>query len=244
MPASGPGNGPAGGTDLEIFENNFLEVMQFVFNHTTFDPKNEMDQRVLAAYKPLGVEPAKAYDPAQVAKLDGKRIREAAQRTQQEWLGSLTDQSLFDELRPRIFKPNNQTDLEAVHAVSIIGPIGIAQEEAVYPQVATTDGKQMNAMHDYVVRITKDELPQINRVPPPGGARRHGCGPVIATAPCLALLLTCGSLFFTANRPRRPPKIRVCRKGAGSTRAWCDTILSRWSIYICRVLDVNSSACD
>ena len=65
--------------------------MQFVFNHTTFDPSNPMGQAVLA--------------------------------------------------------------------VSVIGPVSIPQEEAAYPQVATTDGKQINAMHDYVLRMTKDELP-------------------------------------------------------------------------------------
>jgi hypothetical protein len=44
-------------------------------------------------------------------------------------------------------------------AVSIIGPIGIPQEEAVYPQVATADKKQMNAMHYYVICMSKSELP-------------------------------------------------------------------------------------
>ena len=53
-----------------------------------------------------------------------------------------------------------QTDLESVLAVSILGPIGIPQEEAVYPQVVTADGKQMNAMHDYVIRMMQGcELP-------------------------------------------------------------------------------------
>lgn len=150
---------PVGETDADIFENNLLEVMQFVFNHTTFDPDNEMNQQVLAAYRPLGVEPGKVYDPAQVAELDGQRVREVSRRVQQEWLGRLTDQTKFDELRPRIFQPKGQTDLEAVLAVSIIGPIGVPQEEAVYPQIATVDGEQMNAMHDYVIRMTEDELP-------------------------------------------------------------------------------------
>ena len=150
---------PVGETDADVFENNLLEVMQFVFNHTTFDPNNEMDEQVLAAFKPLGVGPGRVYDSAQVAQLDGQRVREAAQRIQQEWLGSLSDQIKFDELRPRIFQPKGQTDLEAVLAVSIIGPIGVPQEEAVYPQVATADGGQMNAMHDYVIRMTEDELP-------------------------------------------------------------------------------------
>ena len=44
-------------------------------------------------------------------------------------------------------------------AVSVIGPIGLPQEEAVYPQVATTDGERMNASIDYVIRMSKDELP-------------------------------------------------------------------------------------
>jgi hypothetical protein len=150
---------PVGETDADIFGNNLLEVMQFVFNHTTFDPDNEMDQAVLAVYKPLGIEPGKAYDPANVAKIDGAKIREAAERVQREWLASLADQELFDKLGPRNFQPKGRTDLESVLAVSIIGPIGIPQEEAVYPQVATADGEQMNARHDYVIRMTKDELP-------------------------------------------------------------------------------------
>ena len=37
---------PAYNTDEGIFENNFLEVMQFVVNHTTFDPNDEIDVKV------------------------------------------------------------------------------------------------------------------------------------------------------------------------------------------------------
>jgi hypothetical protein len=48
-----------GKTDVDVYENNLLDVMQFVFNHTTFDPDNELDQKLLATYKPLGVEPGK-----------------------------------------------------------------------------------------------------------------------------------------------------------------------------------------
>lgn len=56
-----------GKTDADLFATNLLDVMQFVFNHLTFDPKNGMDQAVLAAYKPLGVEPGKVFDAAKVA---------------------------------------------------------------------------------------------------------------------------------------------------------------------------------
>jgi hypothetical protein len=158
-PLDDPEFPPVGETDADVFGNNLLEVMQFVFNHTTFDPENPMDRGVLAAYGPLGVVPGQVYDPSRVAKIDGQRFRETAQRIQREWLGSLSDPQKSEQLRPRIFQPKAQTDLEAVLAVSIIGPIGIPQEEAVYPQVATSDGEQMNALHDYVVRMSADELP-------------------------------------------------------------------------------------
>ncbi len=150
-------NFPAvGETDLDIFENNLLEVMQFVFNHTTFDDANQLDRAVLKAYEPLGVEPGNAVDPALNSTLDGKRVRLAAQQVQQDWLGRL---NALDDLRPLIFQPKGKTTLEALVAVSVIGPIGIPQQEAVYPQVVTADGKPMNAMHDYVIRMSKDELP-------------------------------------------------------------------------------------
>lgn len=48
---------PVGATDADVFGGNLLEVMQFVFNHTTFDPNNPEDQAVLAAYAALGVIP-------------------------------------------------------------------------------------------------------------------------------------------------------------------------------------------
>ena len=35
----------------------------------------------------------------------------------------------------------------------------IVADQALYPGIATTDGKPMNAQHDYVIRMTKDELP-------------------------------------------------------------------------------------
>ncbi|MHA1180341.1 MAG: DUF1214 domain-containing protein, partial [Alphaproteobacteria bacterium] len=103
-----------------------------------------------------GIEPGKPYDETQAAQIGGTRFREAAEQIQRKWLSSMT---ALDDLRPRIFQPKGETDLEAVVAVSVIGPIGLPQEEAVYPQVATTDGEPMNAMHDYVIRMTKDELP-------------------------------------------------------------------------------------
>ena len=150
---------PVGRTDADVFGGNLLEVMQFVFNHTTFDPADAMDAAVLAAYKPLGVEPGRTYDAARVAQIDGQRFRAAAGRVQREWLDRMGDEQREAAMRPLQFQPKGRTALETVLAVSIIGPIGVPQEEAVYPSVVTADGTPMNALHDYVIRMTKNELP-------------------------------------------------------------------------------------
>jgi hypothetical protein len=42
---------------------------------------------------------------------------------------------------------------------SAVGPLGQPADQAMYPGIATTNGKPMNAQHDYVIRMTKDQLP-------------------------------------------------------------------------------------
>jgi hypothetical protein len=148
-----------GETDADVFGNNLLEVMQFVFNHTTFDPNDEIDQGVLAAYAPLGVEPGKAYDPSAAVKIDGDAFRRVSQEVQARNLALLTDPTMVAALGPRILRAKGDTDLDALVAASVIGPIGLPLEEAFYPSVGTADGVPMNAMHDYVIRMSKDELP-------------------------------------------------------------------------------------
>ena len=146
-----------GKTDFDIFENNLLEVMQFVFNHISFDPKDEMDQKVLEAYRPLGVEPGKEYNPE--VKIDGKRFRSAAEEIQKEYLAKLNDPSLTQAMSPKMFKTKGLTDLETLITVSVIGPIGLPMEEAMYPNVTSVDGESMNAKNDYTIKMTKEELP-------------------------------------------------------------------------------------
>ena len=158
-PLEDEGFPPVGATDFDVFQNNLLEVMQFVFNHTTFDPEDAMDQAVLAAYKPLGIEPGKVYDAGQVASIDGARFRETAQGIQRWVLEGMADQQQQEELGPFVFQPKGRTNLETVLRLSIIGPIGLPREEAIYPAVGTADGEPMNALHDYVVRMTRDALP-------------------------------------------------------------------------------------
>jgi hypothetical protein len=159
LPCDPPAAPPFGATDLDVFETNLLEVMQFVFNHTTFHPEHPDDQALLAAYEPLGVAPGHAFDPERVIAVDGARMRAKAREIQQFWLGRTGDLEAMEAIRPRIFQPKGETDLEAVVAVSVIGPIGIPQDEAVYPQIVTADGVPMNAMYDYVIRMGPDEMP-------------------------------------------------------------------------------------
>jgi hypothetical protein len=147
-----------GKTDLDVFENNLLEVMQFVFNHVSFDASDPEDLAVLAAYEPLGILPGGEYSSEGI-KIDGKKFREVAQKIQAEYLGKLTDPNLFAAIAPKMFKPKGVTDLETVVTVSIIGPIGLPMEEAMYPNITSADGEPLNALNDYVVKMTKDQLP-------------------------------------------------------------------------------------
>lgn len=149
---------PGYGNDQMVFNNNFLEVMQFVVNHTTFSSDNEMDQQVLAALKPLGIEPGKTYDRSKTANVDGSRIAKTA--------GSIAQKSLkiwnTPEGNPytdQMFLPKDKMTLEAMIIQSAVGPIGLPAHQAQYPGISTTDGKPMNAQHDYVIRMSKDELP-------------------------------------------------------------------------------------
>jgi len=153
-------NFPAvGKTDADIYGNNLLQVMQFVFNHVTFDADNPEDQAVLQAFKPLGVVPGQTYDADSVADIDGDRFRKVSREVQQHWLDRLTKSEFMAANQPVIFQPKGETTLDALVSTSIVGPIGIPQEEAVYPQVASADGKPINALHDYVVRIGPDDMP-------------------------------------------------------------------------------------
>ena len=148
-----------GATDADIFDNNLLEVMQFVFNHLSFYDGWEMDNEVLAAYKPLGIEPGKEYDPETAIKIDGKKFREIADKVKEEQLATMLDPEIAKKLGSKYFKPKGETDLTTIVALSVIGPIGLPMEEAMYPVVNTSDGSVMNANNDYVIKMSKDELP-------------------------------------------------------------------------------------
>ena len=148
-----------GKRDEDIFGNNLLEVMQFVFNHSTFDPKDKLDQAVLALYKPLGVVPGQEFDPAKVSKIDGKKFREVSEKVFAEEMARTSDKEFTKKELVGKFLPRGQMSLDLLVFQSVLGPIGMPATEAVYPGVLTTDGEPINAMNDYVVRMTADELP-------------------------------------------------------------------------------------
>jgi len=150
---------PFGQSDFDIFENNLLEVMQFVFNHTTFDPDDEIDQKLLAVYEPLGIAPGREYDPSRVAEIDGGRFRAVAERIAPQELAQATDPAFMAENITGLFQPKGRMSLERLLFQSILGPIGQPAAEAVYPSVTTTDGAPMKATHDYVIRMSPDAMP-------------------------------------------------------------------------------------
>ena len=151
-----------GETDADIFKNNLLEVMQFVFNHTTFDPDNQMDKAILAIYARLGVEPGNEFNPKNVVKIDGKKFRDISIEVRDEELAKFNKPEEMEGLLNTLFLPKGSAGLESLLLPSVVGPIGQPAKEALYPAVVTDDGVPMNALNDYVIRMTKEELPPAN----------------------------------------------------------------------------------
>jgi len=148
-----------GKSDIEVFANNLPEVIQFVFNHTTFDPDNAMDQALLEAYKPFGIEPGKTFDVTKVAELKGPRLRKAAKQVAKKALIDVTNPEFLAKTAHQVFMPKGQIDLEPQVVQSVTGPIGLPAYQARYLPVSTKDGKPMNAQHDYILKMSKEGLP-------------------------------------------------------------------------------------
>jgi len=153
---------PEFGSDFEIFEGRLLEVMQFVFNHTTFDADDELDSALLAAYAPLGVVPGRDFDPDAVARLDGERVRAVAERVAMEAIQTMQNPQFTAANLTRLFQPKGRMPLDLMLIQSVVGPIGLPASEAVYPPIVTADGKPMNAMSDYEIVMAAEGLPPAN----------------------------------------------------------------------------------
>jgi len=148
-----------GQTDFDVFENNLLEVMQFVFNHTTFDADDEIDRKALDAYEPLGVVPGREFDANKVAVIDGARFREVAEQVASKKLAGMGDPEFTASFINDLFQPKGEMASLPMLAQSIVGPIGVPRAEALYPPITSADGTPLNAMNDYVIRIAPDEMP-------------------------------------------------------------------------------------
>jgi len=148
-----------GKTDPDLYENNFLEVMQFVVNHTSFDPNNEIEKSFLAAMQTLGIEPGKTFDKSNVANIDGKRFRAITEQIREMEFARAMDPAVSAEIGQGMFKTRGDISLETLLLQSVVGPIGLPATEALYPPVTTRDGQAMNAQHDYLIRMSKEELP-------------------------------------------------------------------------------------
>jgi len=150
---------PVGKTDFDVFENDFLDAMQFVCDHTTFDAADPIDQGFLAALAPYGVAPGAAPDPAARAALDGKQLRAVAERVFAEEMAKTHDAAFIAANGLGLFQPKGKTTLERLLYQSVLGPIGLPAAEAIYPSILTSDGQPMNAQNDYVIRMAPDEMP-------------------------------------------------------------------------------------
>jgi hypothetical protein len=148
-----------GKSDADIFADNLFEVMQFIFNHTTFDPDNDMDRALLAAYRPFGIEPGKTFDGTKVAGLKGPRLRKVANQVAKQALVDTRNPEFLAKGAHMVFMPKGRIDLDTQVAQSVTGPIGLPAYQARYLPVSAKDGKPMNARHDYVLKMSKDELP-------------------------------------------------------------------------------------
>ncbi|RJG42689.1 DUF1214 domain-containing protein [Motilimonas pumila] len=150
---------PNFGSDFEIFEQRFVEVMQFVVNHTTFDANDAADQALLKALAPLGVKPGNIFDAKDAAAIDGVALRKAAQRFATSSLAKIGDAQFVANNLDDIFLPKGEISPELLALLSVVGPIGVPAQEALYPQLITEDKQVMNAMNDYEIVMTADELP-------------------------------------------------------------------------------------
>jgi len=148
-----------GKTDVDVFGSNFLEVMQFVVNHTSFNTENEVEKNFLAAMKQLGIEPGKTFDKSKVTEVDGNRLKALAEKIRDKTFARAMDPAFTAKHGLDLFRTRGKISMELLLLQSVIGPIGLPASEAIYPPVTTTDGKPMNAQYDYVIRMTKDQLP-------------------------------------------------------------------------------------
>lgn len=144
---------PPFGPEKPLFTDHFLEIMQFAFNHTRFDPDDELDQALQLAFAKVGVVPGREFDPDDVAEIDAEMMSKVYGEVQ-DWSYAHRNDYILD-----MFRSKGEMTKESMLAGVVTGPYGQPATQAIYPLVETADGQVMNAQHDYVLRMTADQVP-------------------------------------------------------------------------------------
>jgi len=112
--------------------------------------------------EPLGIAPGNRYDPDTAPEIDGEALRAVAQKVAAEELAHFSEQDWLDENLVKLFQPKGQIPLEIQTFQSVAGPVGQPADQALYPAIITEDGAPMNALQDYEIVMTAEELPPVN----------------------------------------------------------------------------------
>ena len=150
---------PAYGNTTSVYSTNFAEVMQFIANHQSFDTGNAMDAAALDAMQSIGIVPNQAFDATKVTDLDADKLVAAMHDLEAKNNKIWNTPEEQKKYAYTIFQPKPQMDIDSMVVQSVVGPLGNPAQQAMYPGIATTDGAPMTASNDYVIRMTKDELP-------------------------------------------------------------------------------------
>lgn len=150
---------PVSDSDADTFAGNFLAVMQFAVNHTTFDAADAVDSAFLQAMSAVGIQPGSPVTASQATNPDGEQYRRIADEIKTANLKRMMDKDSAKESVLGLFKTKGNIDLDLLVLQSVIGPIGLPASEAVYPPVLTKTGEPLNAMHDYVLHMSQAAMP-------------------------------------------------------------------------------------
>ncbi|MEZ9877081.1 DUF1214 domain-containing protein [Vibrio breoganii] len=151
-------------TDIDTYATNFTDVMQFAVNHTTFDNNSDYDNEALKTFAKIGIRPGQSQPKQAKFAIDSEQLSEKAREHYQAQLAIMgtSDAEILGRIFPVMFQPKGITTAEALQFVSVVGPIGQPIQEASYPPLVTQDGEAFTAQHDYVLRMSKDQLPPVH----------------------------------------------------------------------------------
>ncbi|APJ04302.1 DUF1254 domain-containing protein [Silvanigrella aquatica] len=117
-------------TDIETFGNNFLEVMQFILNHTTFQPeKYQLDKELLESYQAIGIEPKKIWNPKNFRDVDLQKVSLIAQEIKNNQFEIIRTPEQIKLFVPYLFLPKGFANLDTMLLQSVMEPLGLPQLE-------------------------------------------------------------------------------------------------------------------